>query len=406
MESPIKEAKLEPEPEGHLDFTDTEIAFSNKSDKELKKTAWLFSLMNNPTLVKFGSILTLGAVKLKIPFAQAIIKKTVYNHFCGGENLLDCQDAIDKLYRYNALTILDYGAEGKSSEEELDAVKEEIIRAIEFAASNDSVPVVSVKVTGLGDNELLEKVQSKINLDLREKIEFDRLKDRLNQICSRAEELGVGVFIDAEESWMQITIDNLVFDLMEEFNKANPIVYNTYQLYRHDKLNQLKSDHAIAQEKNYFLGAKLVRGAYMDKERARAEEDGYPSPIQPDKKATDLDFNLAVKYCVENYKTIGSCCASHNTESNMLQAKLINELQIEKNHPHLNFSQLFGMSDFITFNLSESGYNVAKYVPYGPVKEVIPYLIRRAQENTSVTGEMGRELALVEKELRRRGLKK
>lgn len=406
MESLIKEAKLEPEPEGKLDFTDTEIAFSNKSDKELKRTAWLFQMMNNGGLVKVGSFLTLIAVKIKLPFINPIIKKTVFNHFCGGENLLDCQDAIDKLYKFNTLTILDYGAEGKNTEEELEAVKDEIIKAIEFAASNDSVPVVSIKVTGLGANDLLTKVQSDAELDPREVIEFQRLKERLDQICEKAEELSVGVFIDAEESWMQETIDNLVFNLMEEYNKSKPIVYNTYQLYRHDKLKQLYADHNNAKNKGYFLGAKLVRGAYMDKERERALEKGYPSPIQPDQQSTDRDFNMALRYCVENYETMGSCCATHNAESNMLQARLIDELGIEKNHPHLNFSQLYGMSDFITFNLAEAGYNVAKYVPYGPVKEVIPYLIRRAQENTSITGEMGRELVLIDKELRRRGLKK
>lgn len=394
----------EPEPRQPLNFNNTEIAFSTKTDSELIKTFRLFKLMKNQTLVDIGSSLGLLAVKLNLPFTKTIIRRTIFNQFCGGENLMDCQTAIDNLYQFDTLTVLDYGAEAKSSEEELNAVMEETIRAVELAASNNSVPVVSTKLSGLADNEILEKVQTGAKLDSGEQRAYDQLYERINSICERACELGVGVFVDAEESWVQDTIDDLVDRMMIKYNKEKCIVYNTYQLYRHDKLGQLKKDHETAKQKGYFLGAKLVRGAYMEKERERADVQGYPSPIQPDKDATDHDFDEGIRYCMEHYLEIASCCASHNMKSNMLQAEIIKEQNLPKDHPHLNFSQLYGMSDFITFNLASAGYNVAKYVPYGPIKEVVPYLIRRAQENSSVTGEMGRELAMIAKEKERRGI--
>ena len=395
---------MDPEPKPVVDFQNTKIAFSNKSDKELKKMAWLFKMMNNNFIVNFGSKLALIGVKLRLPFVESIVKNTVFQQFCGGQNLMDCQDTIDKLYRYDTLTILDYGAEGKSTEEELNEVAEEIMRAIELAASNDSVPVVSCKVTGLADNDLLEKVQTDEPLTNGEKREYEMLKERLHNICERGEELGVAVFIDAEESWMQDTIDNLVYELMEQYNKEKCIVYNTYQLYRHDRLEIIKRDHQDALKKGYILGAKLVRGAYMEKERERAQEMGYLDPIQPDREATDRDFNAAVKYCIDNYEEIASCCSSHNEYSNQYQAELIAQKGLDRSHSHLNFSQLLGMSDHITFNLADAGFNVAKYVPYGPIREVIPYLVRRAEENSSVTGEITRELSFVTKDIKRRGI--
>jgi len=342
------------------------------------------------------------AMRLRLPLVERIVKSTIFPQFCGGTNLLDCQDAIDKLYAHNALTILDYGAEAKTTEEELNKVKSEIVRAIEMAASNNSVPVVSVKISALTDNALLEKISSKLELSQEEQQEQVKLIDRLDDICQMAFTLGVGVFIDAEESWVQIAIDELVVLMMEKYNKEQCIVYNTYQMYRHDKLAQLKTDHAIAQRDGYILGAKNVRGAYMEKERNRAQEENRTSPIHKNKAAVDDDYNAAIHYCVEHYETIGSCCASHNIQSNLLQAQLIQEHGIQKDHPHLNFCQLYGMSDNITFNIAAQGFNVAKYVPYGPIKEVIPYLIRRAQENTSVTGEASRELQLILTEKKRR----
>lgn len=395
---------MESEPKLAVDFKNTEIAFSHKSDKELKKTYRLFKLMNKSSLVQIGSALGLIAVKLRLPLSNYIVKQTIFDQFVGGENLLDCQEAIDMLNRNNALTILDYGAEGKSDEEELNQVTKEIVRAIEFAASNSNVPCISTKVTGLVDNIILEKLADHQPLDEGEQRQYDLLKERLDTICSRASELEVGIFIDAEESWIQDPIDDLVNEMMALYNKGKAAVYTTYQMYRKDKLQQLKDEHQMALEKGYILGAKLVRGAYMDKERSRAEEMNYPSPINENKSATDKMYNAGIEYCVRNYKTIASCNASHNLESNLLQAQLIEEIEAPKDHPHLNFCQLYGMSDNITFNLAAQGFNVAKYVPYGPVETVFPYLVRRAQENSSVTGEMSRELELVHTEIERRGI--
>lgn len=405
MESTINELPMEdPDPTKTIDFTDTEIAFSTKTDKELLKMGKLFSLMNKTALVNIGSKLGLLAFKFKLPFVDYIVKNTIFQQFCGGENLMDCQNAIDTLYKHDSLTILDYGAEGKSTEEDFNRVMEETLRAVEFAASNNSVPVVSTKITGLVDNDILIDIQSGKEQDESMKRAYAQMAVRVDKICNRAAELGVGIFVDAEESWLQEPIDALVMEMMEKYNHGKVIVYNTYQLYRHDKLAQLKSDHEIARKKGFLFGAKLVRGAYMEKERERAKEMNYPSPIQPDKKSTDRDFDEGMEYCVRNYQDIASCCASHNVESNRKQAALIDRLDLQKDHPHFNFCQLYGMSDYITFNIGKAGYNVAKYVPYGPIQDVVPYLIRRAQENSSVTGEMSRELSLIKKEIKRRGL--
>jgi proline dehydrogenase len=395
----------EPDPYQQLDFTNTEIAFSGKSDKELKKTAWLFRFMNKPALVKIGSKLGLFAIKFRIPFTESVVRNTIFPQFCGGETLLDCQKVIDKLYSFDTLTVLDYGAEGKSDEDELDTAMNETIRAIEMAASNNSVPVVSTKITGLVNNVILEKLHAKDVLTEGEKRQFQHLRERLEEICSKAAEHAISVFVDAEESWMQDPIDELVLSMMEQFNKEKAVVYNTYQLYNKEKLEHLKRDHHKCIAKGIIFGAKLVRGAYMDKERERAQRMGYESPIHHDKPATDRDYNDAVRYCIENIDTISSCCASHNAESNLFQARLISEKGIERHHPHVNFCQLYGMSDNLTFNLANAGYNAAKYLVYGPIRDVIPYLIRRTEENTSVTGDMSRELTLIEKELVRRGIK-
>ncbi len=387
-----------------LDFNNTEIAFESKSNKELKKTFRLFSLMSKSFVVNTGSKLGALALKLNFPFAKTIVKKTIFEQFCGGVTLLDCQQTIDTLYRNNTLTILDFGLEGKSSESDIQLVHSEILRTIELAASNNSVPVVSVKISGLIDNEVLEKKQNGSILSESELFQYQKLEERLEEICQKAFDLSVGVFVDAEESWIQDSIDALVKINMEKFNHSKAIVYNTFQLYRKDRLAFLKRRFSEAQKGGYFFGAKLVRGAYMDKERKRAELNGKPSPIHETKKDTDRDFDEALKFCLLNYETIASCCASHNMDSNKLQANLIEKNNIRRNHDHINFCQLYGMSDYISYNLAKQGYNVAKYVPYGPIKEVVPYLIRRAKENTSVTGEMGRELLFLTNELKRRGL--
>lgn len=387
-----------------INFTDTKVAYAHKSDKELKETYRLFKLMNNPALVKFGSSFGLTAVKLRLPFAKTAVKKTIFSQFVAGESLPDSQQVISHLYKNNTLTILDYGAEGKSTDEELEHVKEETIRAIKFAASNSSVPAVSTKITGLAKNELLEKLNRDDKLSPSEENDYNNLVRRLDAISKQAYDLGVSVLVDAEESWMQIAMDRLVDQMMETYNKDRVTIWNTFQLYRKDKLDFLKESHDKAMSNGYLLGAKLVRGAYMDKEATRAAEMGYENPIQTSKENTDKDYNEGLKFCVENYKTIASVCASHNMKSNLYQAQLIEEKGIDKKNPHLNFCQLFGMSDNITFNLAKAGYNAAKYLVYGPVTEVLPYLVRRAKENSSVTGDMSRELKLVHDEMKRRSL--
>jgi len=387
-----------------VDFSNTKIAFANKNNKALKKSYRLFQMMNKPALVSLGSSIGALAVKLKLPFTKSIVKSTIFEQFCGGETLLESQDTIDDLAELNCVSILDYGAESKSSKEELDQVVQEVFSAIEFASTNASVPVVSIKMTSLVANEILIKKDAKEILDESEQQQYKELCDRLEKICNRASSKAVAVFVDAEESWMQNTIDELTIEMMAKYNTARVIVYNTYQMYRHDRLQALQADFAEAQMKGYILGAKIVRGAYMEKERKRAEAQNYPSPIQKDKAATDHDYDEAIRFCVDNYERLASCAATHNLDSNYLQANLIAERGIRKDHYHLNFCQLMGMSDYITFNLAKGGYNVAKYVVYGSVQDVVPYLIRRAKENTSIMGEASREFSLIKKEIDRRKL--
>ena len=388
----------------NIDLTNTQIAFAHKDDKALKKMAWLFKMMNKSWLVNVGSNLGVFAVKWNLPFAHSIVKKTIFEQFCGGTTLLQSQPSITQLYEYGTLSILDYGAEAKSTEEDFNKTMNETIRAIDFAATNASVPVVSSKISGLARFELLEKISANVELNSVEQEEYKNILKRVDSICYHASKKRVGVFFDAEESWIQDAIDNLVNKMMHRYNKKEVFVYNTFQMYRHDRLQFLIDSFTKAKKEGYLLGAKLVRGAYMIKERERAEEMGYPSPIHPNKAATDDAYNMAIRFCLDNYKEIASCNASHNAESVQLQADLIAHKGITPNHKHLNFCQLYGMSDHLTFNLAAAGYNVAKYVVYGPVKEVLPYLVRRAQENSSVTGDMSRELGLIMQEVKRRGL--
>lgn len=388
----------------NLDFNNTQVAFASKSDAELRKASWLFGMMNQSWLVNIASKVGLYAVEWDLPFAETVVKGTIFEQFCGGTTLEECKTTIQKLYQTNTLTILDYGAEAKESEADFDNTMNEFIKAISFAATTESVPIVSIKVTGMARFDLLAKLHNKENLNEAEITEYQKVMSRTKQVCQTAFDKGIAVFVDAEESWIQDPIDDLTEEMMSIFNKEKITVYNTYQMYRHDRLDYLKASYNRALEGNYILGAKLVRGAYMEKERKRAEEMGYPSPINSSKEATDSLYNEGVKFVVEHYERIASCCATHNAESTMLQAKLIEEKGISKNHPHLTFCQLYGMSDNLTFNLSHSGYVAGKYVPYGSVKDVIPYLIRRAQENTSVSGDMGREYQELTKEISRRGI--
>ena len=387
-----------------VDFTNTEIAFSHKNDRELKKAAWLFNLMNSAWLVKMISTLALTAVKLRIPFTKYFVKSTIFELFVGGETLQESQKKIDILWSKKTLSVLDYGAEGKTEEKDLDYARDQFLKAIVFAASNESVPLVSTKVSALAENALLEKVQLGNSLSEDEKVRYQNVRNRVEALCKKAFELGVKIFIDAEESWIQDPLDDMTNEMMSKYNKEKITVYNTFQLYRHDRYDYLVKSYQIAKAGGYILGAKLVRGAYMEKERHRAHELGYPSPIHKTKEDTDRDFNRAILFCMDHFEEIASCAATHNMQSCLYQAEIIGERNLPRNHPHLNFSQLFGMSDHVTFNLASEGFNVAKYVVYGQVDEVLPYLVRRAEENTAVSGEFSREYQYLKKEIKRRGI--
>lgn len=386
-----------------IDFSNTEIAFAHLSNQELQKTAWLFQMMNKPWLVKYGSALALWAVENNIPLSEWAVKKTIFSQFVGGTTLLDSQPSIERLADFKTLTILDYGAEAKETELDFNHTMNENIRAIDFASrSVKSIPVISTKVTGLIRFGLLERMQSAQALSRDELSEYRNALKRLDAICYHASTKNVAVFIDAEESWIQDAIDHLVWLMMRRYNKKQVVVYNTFQMYRHDRLNFLTESYDRAGKEGFQLGAKLVRGAYMEKERSRAQEMGYTDPINPDKAATDDLYNTALRFCIDHLDTMAVCNASHNADSAQLMVDLMDKKGIAHNHPNTLFSQLYGMSDNVTFNLAEAGFRVAKYLPYGQVKEVIPYLIRRAQENTSVTGDAGRELKMVREEVRRR----
>ncbi len=387
-----------------VDFSNTEIAFSHLNDSELRKTAWLFRLMSHAWLVKYGSGIGLWAVENGMPFAEAVVKNTIFEQFCGGTTLLDCQKNIDHLANFNTLTILDYGVEAKESETDFNLTMNENIRAIDFASRSEHIPVVSTKVTGVARFGLLERIQSEKELSRTELSEYRNVLKRIDAICYHAANKGVSVFIDAEESWIQDSIDHLVWLMMKRYNKKRVVVYNTFQMYRKDRLQFLMESYDRAQSAGFLLGAKLVRGAYMEKERIRSEDMGYENPINPDKNTTDDHYNTGIRFCIDHIETLGLCNASHNAESALLQVELMDKKGIPHDHPHCLFSQLFGMSDNITFNLANAGFRVAKYVPYGQVADVIPYLIRRAQENTTVTGDVGRELALIQLEMKRRGI--
>jgi proline dehydrogenase len=384
-----------------ISFDNTEIAFKAKSTSDLQKSYWLFKLVSNNVLVKLGPTLLKIAFFLRLPI-KSIIKNTIFEQFCGGESIKDCEGRIQSLAKYNVQTILDYSVEGESSKENFDLTANEIIKTIERAKGDENIPFAVFKTSGLARIELLEKVSSNISLNENEKREFELLKDRVKIICQKAYDLDVRIFIDAEESWIQNTIDDLATSMMRKYNSEKAIVYNTLQMYRWDRIAFLKQSYADAENGNYYLGLKIVRGAYMEKERERAEELGYSSPIQKDKISCDKDYDLALAYCINHIDKIALCAGTHNEESSLKLIDLMRENNILKDDKRVYFSQLLGMSDHISFNLADEGYNVVKYMPYGPVKLVMPYLIRRAQENTSISGQTGRELNLIIKEKTRR----
>jgi proline dehydrogenase len=391
----------------NISFDNTQNAFAYKSNKALKSAKYLFGFMGYPKLVQLGTSLVPTMLKVGLPI-KGIIRNTIFKQFVGGETLAETIPVSQMLSNYGVDVILDYGVEGKEGEENFDHATQVFIDVINHAASQKNIPFISIKVTGLASHELLQtlheapRLRSGIHDNELEQAAWDRVRERMYAICEVAAEKNIGVLVDAEESWIQDPIDRLTMEMMAVFNKQKAVVFNTIQLYRHDRLHFLRISHQIAEEQGFILGLKLVRGAYMEKERAIAIEKNRQSPIQISKEATDTDYNEAVQFCMDHIHSTAVIIASHNEQSNLLAAKLLDEMMLPHNHPHVNFSQLYGMSDTITFNLAKEGFNVSKYLPFGPIQDVIPYLMRRAQENTSVSGQTGRELLQLKRELARR----
>ncbi len=384
-----------------LDFTDTKTAFSIKSNRDISRAYLMYKLISYPWLVKMANPMIRFASAIRFPI-NWIVKPTVYAQFCGGETINECAPVITKLKKGGVYSILDYSVEGSEEEEIIEQALQETLRVIDYAASNENIPFTVFKPTAFAKSDALEVLSISHSPDAESVKEGDKFRQRVQKLCERAHGYGIPIMIDAEDSWYQEIIDQVVMDMMAIYNKEKPIVFNTYQMYRHDRLERLKQDHARARKEQFYMGAKFVRGAYMEKERERAEEMGYEDPIQPDKPATDRDYNLALKYTLENIDDFAVFNGTHNEESSRYMAELMDELKIPRNDNRCWFSQLYGMSDHISFNLAREGYNVAKYVPYGPVKFVLPYLMRRAEENTSVKGQTSRELMLLKKEKDRR----
>jgi proline dehydrogenase len=391
----------------NISFENTQNAFAYKSTKALKRAKLLFGFMGYPTLVQMGTRLVPTLLKAGLPI-KGIIRNTIFKQFVGGETLVETIPVAQMLAEHGVDVILDYGVEGKEGEDNFDKATQVFIDVINHAASQKNIPFISIKVTGLASHELLQtlheapRLRSGIHDNEMEQAAWDRVRDRMYAICEAAAEKNVGVLVDAEESWIQDPIDRLTMEMMAEFNKQKAVVFNTIQLYRHDRLHFLRISHQIAEAQGFVLGLKLVRGAYMEKERAVALEKNRQSPIQASKEATDADYDEAVRFCMDHIHSTAVIIASHNEQSNLLGAKLLDEMMLPHNHPHVHFSQLYGMSDTITFNLAKEGFNVSKYLPFGPIQDVIPYLMRRAQENTSVSGQTGRELLQLKRELARR----
>ena len=391
----------------NLSFDNTQNAFAYKSTPDLKKAKFLISVIQNPLMVSLATKVTPFLMKMGFPI-NGILRNTVFKQFVGGETLEESARTAKLLGSYDVQVILDYGVEAKEGESNFDDVTSHIIEAIDFAATQNNIPFISVKITGIASHILLEhlneapRLRSGIHDSESENAAWERVRERMYAICDVAQEKGVGILLDAEETWIQDPIDRLAIELMKEYNKEKVVIYNTYQLYRNDRLHFLQLSHRLAKEGGFLLGAKLVRGAYMEKERDRAIKLGYASPIHLNKEATDKDFDAAATYCISNKDTISLLLASHNEASNIAIANAMTNLSFEKNDQHVHFSQLFGMGDHITFNMAVQGYNVSKYLPFGPINEVIPYLMRRAEENTSVNGQTNKELVLLKTELARR----
>ncbi|MDB5196933.1 MAG: proline dehydrogenase [Flaviaesturariibacter sp.] len=401
-----------------ISFDNTAIAFAHKSNKELGESNWLFGMMGKPWLVRLGTRLAPWSIKAGLP-VKGIIRKTIFKQFVGGETLEETSAVAKHLAESNVKVILDYGVEGAEGEAAFDLATEEFIRVINYAATQPNIPYMSIKVTGFSRFGLLERLDTLMEgadgnnliayynkalqqLSPAETGEWNRVYKRMLKISEAADAAGIGVLVDAEETWIQDPVDALTMVMMSSYNKNKVVLYNTIQLYRHDRLAFLKASYEQANAGGFLFGAKLVRGAYMEKERRKAAEKGYVSPIQPSKEASDKDYNDAVRFCFDRLDVVSVIIASHNEASNLLAAQLLKEKNLPLDHPHVHFSQLYGMSDNITFNLAKAGCSVSKYLPFGPIKDVVPYLMRRAQENTSVGGQTSRELGLIKKELERR----
>ena len=383
-------------------FENTKIAFALKSDTELDRAYFLFKMIQNEPLVRIGTAITNFALKAHMP-VEHLIRASVFDHFCGGINEEDCLPVIEKMYSKHVHTTLDYSVEGKEDEIQFDLTVAKILQNINFAQEKQSIPFAVFKPTGFGRIDLYEKVSSNLGLTKEEEGEWSRVVKRFDTVCKVAHDKNVSLLIDAEESWMQDAADELIEEMMEKYNQKKVIVFNTLQMYRWDRIDYLKALYKRAQKKSYFIGMKVVRGAYMEKERERAKDIGYNSPICQDKQATDENYNAAIKFMMDHEK-LALFAGTHNEESSYQLMELAKEKGVLKNDNRLWFGQLYGMSDHISYNLADAGYNVAKYLPYGPVRDVMPYLIRRAEENTSVTGQTSRELKLLKTERKRRKL--
>lgn len=385
----------------HIDFDNTQVAFAYRSNTELKKAYYMFKMLGYPSLVNLGKKVLIPAIEWGLPL-QGLVKVTVFQQFCGGETVEESNDVIDRIKGYGVKAILDYSVEGNENEEEFEKATTKLLKTVRMAETQLAIPFAVFKVTALCRHELLEKKSKNVSLSYEEEQEWTRVKQRVMRICEAGAKNEFPVMIDAEESWIQGGIDELCEEMMARFNKEKPLIYNTVQMYRHDRLDYLKSLYERAKKEKYFLGIKVVRGAYMEKERERAEEMGYPSPIQLDKAASDRDYDKAIEFIIDHINDISLVAGTHNEASSKHLVDLMEAKELLPNDERIYFSQLYGMSDNLSFNLAHAGYNVVKYLPFGPVKEVLPYLIRRAEENTSVKGQTGRELALIQAELKRR----
>ncbi|MDK2772932.1 MAG: proline dehydrogenase family protein [Flavobacterium sp.] len=384
-------------------FNNTAVAFSLKSDTELERAYFLFKLIESEPLVKIGTAVTNFALKAHLP-VEGLIRSTVFDHFCGGVNEVDCLSVVDRMFTKGVSSVLDYSVEGKEEEAQFDAALEMTIRTIDFAKERLAIPFAVFKPTGFGRFALYEKLGEGKTLTASEQEEWNRVVARFEKVCQIAFDKDVALLIDGEESWMQDAADDLVAKMMKKFNKQKAVIFNTLQMYRWDRLDYLKKLHAEAKVEGFHIGMKLVRGAYMEKENKRAEEKGYPTPICASKQATDENYDAAVSYMLDNIDMMAVFAGTHNENSSYQLMQLMQEKGIAKNDKRIFFGQLYGMSDNISYNLAANGYNVAKYLPFGPVRDVMPYLIRRAEENTSVAGQTSRELTLIKKERERRKL--